>query len=146
MTIGEKIKAVRTALEMSQSDLAKATGISERSIYTYEQQGKIPRSSNAKKLASALNVSLTYLMDEDETDTQKEMGKDIFLANVHNEFGSKGARQATAILEQTGALFAGGELDEEAKDLFFQSIMELYVEAKREAREKYTPKKYRNKK
>ena len=57
------------------------------------------------------------------------------------EYGIKGAREATEILTRASALFAGGELDEEAKDIFFQSLMEVYLESKEEARSKFGGKK-----
>ncbi len=37
MTFGEKIKEARLAMNLSQTELAQMTGISERSLYTYEQ-------------------------------------------------------------------------------------------------------------
>ena len=46
-------------------------------------------------------------------------------------------------LGRVNSLFAGGELDEDAKDVFFQAIMSVYMDSKKTAREKYTPKKYR---
>ena len=39
MTFGEKVKEARLALNMSQTELSQITGISERSLYTYEQLG-----------------------------------------------------------------------------------------------------------
>ena len=51
MTFGEKIKKARLALNLSQSEVAEKTGISERSLYTYEQTGTMPRSGNILKLA-----------------------------------------------------------------------------------------------
>ena len=41
---------------------------------------------------------------------------------------------------------AGGELDDDAKDTFFQAIMEVYLESKEEARVKFSPKKRVSKK
>ncbi len=141
MTFGEKVKQARLALNLSQSELAEKTGISERSLYTYEQTGTMPRSGNVQKIAQALNVSIGYLLDEEETDTKKNMDQDIFLANVKNEFGYKGVREASDVLSRASALFAGGELDEKAKDIFFQSLMEVYLESKEEARTKFSHKK-----
>ena len=145
MTFGEKLKKARLALNYSQSEVAELSGISERSLYTYEQTGTMPRSGNIRKLAEVLNVSVGYLMDEDETDTKKDIDHDIFIANAKNEYGSKGAKEATDILTRASALFAGGELDDSAKDLFFQSLMEVYLESKEEARAKFTPKRARQK-
>ena len=146
MTFGEKIKKARLALNLSQSEVAEKTGISERSLYTYEQTGTMPTSGNILKLAEALNVSVGYLLDEEETDTKKDLDHDIFIANARNKYGCKGAKEAADILSRASALFAGGELDDSAKDLFFQSLMEVYLESKEEARAKFTPKRARKKK
>lgn len=145
MTFGEKLKRARLAMNLSQSDLAERSGISERSLYTYEQTGTLPRSGNIRRLAEVLNVSVSYLLDEEETDTKKDIGNDLFIANAKNEYGYRGAKEATDILTRASALFAGGELDDSAKDLFFQSLMEVYLESKEEAREKFSPKRARKK-
>lgn len=141
MTFGEKPRTIRLSLNLSQSELAEKTGISERSLYTYEQTGTLPRSSNLRKIAEALNVSVSYLLDDEETDPSKNIEHDIFIANSKNEFGYKGAREATEILSRASALFAGGELDDAAKEFFFQSLMEVYLDSKQEARKKFSPKK-----
>lgn len=141
MTFGEKLKTVRLSLNISQSQLATMTGISERSLYTYEQTGILPRSSNLRKIADALKVSVSYLLDEEETDPNKNLDQELFIANSKNQYGYKGAREAAEILTRASALFAGGELDEEAKELFFQSLMEVYLDSKQEARKKFAPRK-----
>lgn len=141
MTFGEKIRATRILLNLSQAELSEKTGLSERSLYTYEQGTSLPRSGNIRKLAEALNVSVTYLLDEEENDRKKNIDHDIFIANAKNDFGYKGAREATDIVSRTSALFAGGTLDDEAKDLFFQALTEVYLNSKEEAREKYSAKK-----
>lgn len=141
MTFGEKLKTVRLSLNLSQSELSEKTGISERSLYTYEQTGILPRSNNLRKLADALNVSVSYLLDEEETDPNKNIDHDIFIANSKNQYGYRGAREATELLSRASALFAGGELDDEAKELFFQSLMEVYLDSKQEARKNFSPKK-----
>ena len=143
MTFGEKLRETRLALNLSQTELAEMTGLSERSLYTYEQLGTIPRNSNIKKLAEALNVSPAYLLDSQETDPHKEFDSAMMIQDVKKEFGSRGAREAREVLEKAGALLAGGDLDEDAKDAFFQSLMEVYLDSKKNAREKYTPKRFR---
>ena len=131
MTFGEKIKEARLAMNLSQTELAQMTGISERSLYTYEQLGTLPRKSNIRKLAEALHISVSYLLDESETDSQSHIDQDMFIL------------EAQEVLGRVNSLFAGGELDEDAKDVFFQAIMSVYMDSKKTAREKYTPKKYR---
>ena len=48
MTFGEKVKEARLLKNLSQTELAAITGISERSLYTYEQLNTLPRKSNIK--------------------------------------------------------------------------------------------------
>ena len=143
MTFGEKIKEARLAMNLSQKELAQMTGISERSLYTYEQLGTLPRKSNIRKLAEALHISVSYLLDESETDSQSHIDQDMFILEAKENFGSKGAKEAQEVLGRVNSLFAGGELNEDAKDVFFQAIMSVYMDSKKTAREKYTPKKYR---
>ena len=143
MTFGEKVKEARLALNLSQTELAQITGISERSLYTYEQLGTLPRKSNVRKLAEALHVSVSYLMDDEETDTQSNLDKDLFIASARESFGYKGAKEAQEVLGRVNSLFAGGELDDDAKDVFFQAVMAVYMDSKQNAKEKFTPKKYR---
>ena len=87
MTFGEKLKEARLALNLSQTELSQMTGISERSLYTYEQLGTIPRKSNIRKLAEALHISVSYLLDEDETDTQSHIDEDMFIADAKEKSG-----------------------------------------------------------
>jgi len=146
MTFGEKLRSARIALNLSQTELGEKAGITERSLYNYEQAGVFPRSAILKRLADALNVSVGYLMDENETDRQKNIDQELFLANVKNQYGYKGAREAQAVIERASALFAGGELDDAAKDVFFQSLMEVYLESKAEAREKFSARRRKSRK
>lgn len=141
MTFGEKVKEARLLKNLSQTELAAITGISERSLYTYEQLNIIPRKSNLKKLSEALNVSLSYLIDEEETDAQKNIEKEDFLDQVKDKFGYKGAKEAQDVLDRAGVLFAGGDLDDDAKKVFMQSLMQVYISSKKEASEKFSRKK-----
>jgi transcriptional regulator with XRE-family HTH domain len=139
MTFAEKLKKNRLGLNLSQTELSAKTGISERTIYSYETRGIMPRSGNIKKLADALNVSYNYLLSDDETDSMKPSSeKEMFIQSVKEKFGQKSMTEARELLTRSAALFAGGELDEDAKDVFFRSLMEVYLESKAEAGEKFS--------
>jgi transcriptional regulator with XRE-family HTH domain len=140
MMFGDKLKNARITLNLSQTELAERAGISERSIYAYEQTGAFPRRAVLQRLAEALGVTVAYLLDDEETDKHKNIDEELFLANVKNEYGYKGAREASEVLSRASALFAGGELEDNAKEIFFQSLMEVYLESKAEAREKFAPR------
>ena len=42
MQFNEKLKKLRTEAKLSQTELAKQVGITERSIYNYEMSGRVP--------------------------------------------------------------------------------------------------------
>ena len=62
---------------------------------------------------------------------------------ARERYGSKGAIDMKALLDANRALFAGGEMPQEDKDLFFQAVTEAYFECKKQAHDKFTPEKYR---
>ncbi len=62
----------------------------------------MPRTSNIKKIASALKVSVTYLMDKDETDPEKHIEQNDLSKLPGDEFGSKGAKEAQDVIHRAG--------------------------------------------
>ena len=146
MTFGEKLRSARIALNLSQIELGEMVGVSERSIYSYEQTGAFPRKHILKKLAEALRVTIYYFLDDAEADPNRSFDQELFMANAKNEYGYKGAREASELLTRATALFAGGELEDSAKDIFMQSLMEVYLESKAEAREKFAPRRRKSRK
>lgn len=147
MEFKDKVRNARLALNISQTELAKLTGISLRTIVKYENEGHKPkRANNIKALADALHVSTAYLMNDEETDMQKNIESEVFLDKVSNNYGTKAKKEADEVLERATALFAGGTLDDEAKDVFMRSIMEIYLASKEDAKEKYGSRKKKTKK
>ena len=61
MDISEVIKARRSALRLSQAELAKAAGVSVRQLARYEAGEQQPVLSAAASLAEALGISLAQL-------------------------------------------------------------------------------------
>lgn len=61
-TIGARIRAARTAKEMTQHALAVEIGLGSGSVVSsWESQLKTPDTANLIKLADALGVSVDYL-------------------------------------------------------------------------------------
>jgi len=133
MKFGEKLKALRTDKGISQKALSDQTGISLRAIQNYETKDILPKSRDSyDALARALDVEVSTLLDENVA----------FQVEARERYGSRGERQARAILDQVGALYAGGELSEEDMDAFNRALQEAYWDAKA-VNQKFTPKKYR---
>lgn len=140
MTIGEKLKAARLAANLSQEVLAEKVSLSSRTIRFYEKDERLPDVADMIKLATAVGVPTEYFLPEQELGKVEE--QEAFLQQAKEAYGARGKAQAQLILDQTSALFAGGELAEEDQEAFFRTMSEIYFDAKQKSR-KYTPKKHR---
>ena len=134
MKFADKLIYARKQHNMTQAQLAKALGVSTRAITGYETGGVYPRHRDTYlKLAEVFGTSPDYFSGEE----------DDFITRAGEQYGSRGIKQASALVEQVSALFAGGELDEADKEAVMRAIMKAYWIAK-EKNKKYTPKTYRN--
>ena len=85
MTFGEKIKTLRKSKGMSQSELAALVGVSDRTLRSWEGQGRFPKQNSLyQKLADALQCDVAYLMSENAA----------FITEATEQFGNRGAKQA----------------------------------------------------
>jgi transcriptional regulator with XRE-family HTH domain len=142
MTVfGEKVKNRRAELRIDQDRLADLCGVSRRTIVSYETQGKYPREATLRKLASALGVTERYLMNDEETDPSAGINEEPFIQEARDAFGKKGAEEMAAVLSRNEALFAGGTLSEDQKDMFYEAVTKAYFMSKKRAREKFGKKK-----
>lgn len=62
MTLGERIKQVRTFLGYTQEELANLVGISRVSIGNYERNTRIPDGNTLKNISIALETTTDYLL------------------------------------------------------------------------------------
>ena len=63
MGVGERIKELRTLKKLTQSDLAKAVGLTYIQVGRYETQKSNPSSDVLQKLANALDTTTDFLMN-----------------------------------------------------------------------------------
>ena len=141
MTFSDKIKRAREVVKLTQLELAKEVGVSQRTIASYESGGARARRSTTEKLARALKVSVKYLSDDNCTNPLEDIEQDEYIDQARALYGAQGVRDMDELLRDNTALFAGGELSQEQKDAFFQAVMTAYVTCKQEASKKFTPKK-----
>ena len=138
--LGEKIKHLRIDTKTSQEQLAEAVGVTTRSISAYESGRAVPRANTLRKLAKALNVTVEYLTNDDSRDPEAGRLREEKLDTVREYFGNSGAKEMADLLDRNMAFLAGGDVDQEAKDVFFDALMTAYITCKNEARQKFTPK------
>ena len=138
-TTGEKIREGRANLGITQTELAEKIGVTLRTISKYE----MPRGANLQKLAEVLGVSIAYLSNDEIVDPAYGLEESPYIESARAVYGKRGAADVEQLLTQTRALFAGGDVPEEDKELFFQAVTEAYFANKQRASEKFTRKDYK---
>lgn len=68
MRFSEKLKLLREERKMSLSEFANLLGTSKQVISRYERGENTPKITTVAHYAEVLNVSLSYLMNDNETD------------------------------------------------------------------------------
>ncbi|NQZ75962.1 MAG: helix-turn-helix transcriptional regulator [Ekhidna sp.] len=63
MSVGERIKDLRTQKKLTQTDLAKLVGLTYIQVGRYETQKSNPSSDVLQKLAAALDTTADFLMN-----------------------------------------------------------------------------------
>lgn len=139
-TFREKLIARRAELDMTQAELGEKAGIGKRTITSYETDGRMPHPAQLYKLAKALDVSPEYLRNDEIEDPEYGVDSMDYIEDARRRYGAKQARDVETLLQQNAALFAGGDISEEAKDAFFQAVMKAYIDCKEAAKKTYASK------
>lgn len=140
-SFSEKVHDARIELDLTQTQLGEAVGVSLRSILAYEKGEKKPRQATLLKLAKALKVSVKFLTDDECTNPVEDIERDGYIEGARELYGAKGARDIEQLLADNTALFAGGDISQEQKDKFFDAVMTAYVTCKEAAKAKFGNKK-----
>lgn len=74
MSLGERLKALRTAKKMSQKELAERIGIAKSVISFYESGDRFPSYDVLIKIARIFNVTTDYLLDVERERTVNVSG------------------------------------------------------------------------
>ena len=129
---GERLKALRTARGLTQEELCQELGIVRKTLSDYENGRRYPKSTQMiSKICTIFEVSSDFLIGKE----------DELILEAGSRYGARGSAKARKLINETTALFAGGELNEEDKELVFRAISELFWET-REENKKYARKPY----
>ena len=137
MTFSEKVKFRRESLGYSQHKLAELVGVTTKIITGYEKGYSKPRGTTAHKLARALSVSVAYLVNDEIDDPTYDIEIAPYAADTHAMYGAKASRDVEELLKSNMALFAGGSIDQDEKDMFYEAITKAYWASKNEAKKIY---------
>ena len=85
-----RIKDLREDKDMRQSDLARATGIDQRTISNYETGKTAPDAYALIKLADFFDVSIDYLVGRTSNDLSNSAKRTQIIERIKNELDELG--------------------------------------------------------
>ncbi len=138
MAFSKKLKELREGKGLSQEELALKLNIPRSSITHYENSDdRLPRKSRLLEIADFFNVSVDFLLSDAKKEIQlsKKEERDI-------------ARDLERTLEQLdnsedALMFDGEPIDDDTKELIRMSLEKSMRMAKKMAKQKFTPNKYK---
>lgn len=82
MVSGPKIRQARLRAGMSQAQLARAVGVSERNVVRWESGRNQPRVDHLVRIAEACGVAVSDLLDGEDNDADAPLTREQHLINV----------------------------------------------------------------
>lgn len=140
-----RIKNRRQELDLSYQDLSDLTGISKSTLQRYETGfiKKVPI-TQIEIIAKALNVSPGYLMGWEDN---KPLNDTALSPRDERQIAADLEKMLADLDNQNAMAAMGGTVeDDEDRELLRASLQATMRLAKKIAKEKYTPKKYRQNK
>lgn len=136
MSISENIKNLRLKYNLSQKELAMIAGVTDKAVSTWEKGTKEPRMGTIQKIADHFGIRKSDLIEDSNTlpltpRDERQIAEDL--------------ERMIADLDTQNALAAmGGTVEEqEDRELLKASLLTSMRLAKKLAKEKYTPNKYK---
>lgn len=146
MSLGKRLKMERVKRNWSQKYVAEKIGITNTVLSNYERDYRDPDTETLKKLADLYEVSVDYLLGRNPSNKlpeltprdEREIAKDLekMIQSLENPNDGYSAFD--------GQIF--DDVDEEDRELLINALEQSMRLAKRIAKKKYTPKKYRKEK
>ena len=140
----QRLAQIMTEHNMNQVELSKILGVSESTVGKWLLEKSMPRMGIIQKLSDYFKVGKSYFLEE--SPTQKECN------SINSEFSAKDEREINEKIESilsdldstTGLAAYGGTIDSEDDIELIKSSLEQALRlAKRAAKSKFTPNKYK---
>src|SRR5690625_4139965 len=140
-----RLKFLRKKHKLSQEELAKKINTTKGTISNYENEHSTPSNEVLKDLANVLNTTTDYLLGR--TDNPNPPGELPALTEKDQRDIAKDLEKIINNISTDGYAHFDGksidELDEDDKELLIASLENSMKLAKRLAKDKFTPKKYK---
>ncbi|MZK53144.1 helix-turn-helix domain-containing protein [Clostridium beijerinckii] len=147
-TFSERLKELRIEQNITLDKLSEILETTKATLSRYENNLREPRAEFVEKCANHFNVSVDYILgrtDIKSSPNDKSNMNDIKLTKKDEKDIEKSLTQTLDLLQnsQDGLMFDGEPIDDLTRELLANSLKNSMEIAKKLAKEKYTPKKYR---
>lgn len=88
MTLGQKLKEIRKKFGLSQEQLAEIINVSRQAITKWETDAGLPDTENLKELSRIFEISINYLLDNNNELPLLVMKKKLDKENYKNKISS----------------------------------------------------------
>ncbi|MED0758750.1 helix-turn-helix transcriptional regulator [Aneurinibacillus thermoaerophilus] len=141
-----RIRSIRRQKDISGTKVAEMLGISAQYYYDIEKGKRNLSAEMAARLAEIFGVTTDYLLGRTDEPNEKS-DWDSKLPELTKKDEKDIAKDLQRIMDslesQEGLMYDGEPMDEETKELIKISLENSMRLAKRIAKKKFTPKKYR---
>lgn len=132
MKFGEKVRILRKRAGWTREELGERIGVKVRSVAYYENDNRYPEYAVLAKMADLFDVTVGFFSDDTQSVTPTK--EELFIKEAKDKYGHKGASEAKNALTKIKGLMAGGDLDEDSKDAFYEVMQEIYFDSKERAK------------
>lgn len=113
----KRLKALREMNGLTQKELANEVGLTLRTIQNYELGLSMPKSkSTVARISEYFQVPISSLFEPE----------DFYVMDAEEKGGQEAGAEMRILLSDMTALFAGGTLSDEDKDMVMQTMNDLY--------------------
>ncbi|MCC2414265.1 helix-turn-helix domain-containing protein [Bacillus paranthracis] len=139
----QRLKEARKAQKLTQQELANKVNATKGTISNYENGHSTPSNEMLKDLANILKVTTDYLLGRENSSIPSNTLSELTKKEEHDI-----ARDLERTLEQLdnsedALMFDGEPIDDDTKELIRMSLEKSMRMAKKMAKQKFTPNKYK---
>lgn len=88
MTLGQKLKEIRSTFGLSQENLAEIMNVSRQAITKWENDNGLPDVSNLQELSKVFGITVDYLLDNDNNLPALSMKKELDKSKYNSKLDS----------------------------------------------------------
>ena len=123
MTLGQKLKRIRSKFGLSQEQLAEIMNVSRQAITKWENDNGLPDVSNLKELSKVFGLTVDYLLDDNNGLPALSMKKEL----DKNKYKNKMTMYNEVLKEYYSELYEIYVLSRSKKLSFIELVLDTFI-------------------